>query len=79
MLRKHPLKAKVYSKSTNVATVNGELQLTAEIEPVDATDQSVTWSVISVTGMASINEKGLLVGGAPGDVVVVATANDDSG
>ena len=73
------IKVKVYSKSTNVATVNGELQLTAEIEPVDATDQSVTWSVISISGMASINEKGLLIGGAPGDVEVVARANDDSG
>ncbi len=73
------IKVKTNRKSTNVATVKGELQLSAEIEPVDATDQSVTWSVINVTGMASINEKGLLVGGAPGDVAVVATANDDSG
>ena len=73
------IKVKVDKKSTNVATVNGELQLTAEIEPVDATDQSVTWSVISISGMASINEKGLLIGGAPGDVEVVAAANDDSG
>ena len=73
------IKVKVDRKSTNVATVNGELQLTAEIEPVDATDQSVSWSVISVSGMASINEKGLLIGGAPGDVEVVARANDDSG
>ena len=73
------IKVKVDKKSTNVATVNGELQLTAEIEPVDATDQSVSWSVNSVSGMASINEKGLLIGGAPGDVEVVARANDDSG
>jgi uncharacterized protein YjdB len=73
------IKVKPRSKSTSVVTVDGELELTAEIEPADATDQEVTWSVINSTGMASISEKGILVGLAPGDVEVVATANDDSG
>jgi len=73
------IRIKSKSKSTNVATVDGELLLAVEIQPADATDQSVTWSIINGTGMATISEKGLLVGVAPGDVTVVATANDGSG
>jgi len=73
------IKIKVINKSASATTVDGELTLSAEIEPADATDQSVTWSVINGTGMATINEKGLLAGVAPGDVTVVATANDGSG
>ena len=73
------IKVKPKSKSTSVVTVDGELELTVEIEPADATDQNVTWSVINGTGMATISEKGLLVGLAPGDVTVVATAHDGSG
>ena len=73
------IKIKVINKSASTTTVDGELKLSAEIEPADATDQSITWSVINRTGMATINEKGLLAGVAPGDVTVVATANDGSG
>ena len=73
------IKVKPKNNAAVVATVNGELELTAEIEPADATDQNVTWSVINGTGMATISEKGLLVGVAPGDVTVVATAHDGSG
>jgi uncharacterized protein YjdB len=73
------IKVKVINKSTNTTTVDGELQLSAEIEPADATDKSITWSVINGTGMASVDEKGLLVGVSPGEVTVVATANDGSG
>ena len=73
------IKVKPKSKSTSVVAVDGVLELTAEIEPTDATDQNVTWTVINGTGMATISEKGLLVGVAPGDATVVATACDGSG
>ncbi|MHC1733069.1 MAG: beta strand repeat-containing protein [Bacteroidales bacterium] len=73
------IKVKPKSQSTDVAIATGSLQLTAEIEPADATEQSVTWSVINGTGTATINEKGLLVGDAPGEVTVVASATDGSG
>jgi hypothetical protein len=73
------IKIKPLHKSSNIATVNGELQLIAELEPVDATDKTVTWSVISVTGEAIINDSGLLTGISPGEVLVIATANDGSG
>lgn len=64
--------------TTNVV-LNGTLQMTAEILPDNATDQSVTWSVNNGTGMATINSEGLLTGTQVGTVTVIATANDNSG
>ena len=55
------------------------MQLKAEIFPVDATDQTVTWSVINGTGQATISETGLVTGISEGEVTAVATANDGSG
>ncbi|MCG9967460.1 Ig-like domain-containing protein [Pelotomaculum terephthalicicum JT] len=58
----------------------GTLQMTAEVLPSDATDKTVTWSVYSGTGTASINAStGLLTGTGEGTVTVRATANDGSG
>ena len=73
------IKVKPKSQSTDNVTFKGSLQLTTEIEPVDATDQTVTWSVINGTGVATINEQGLLVCETPGEVTVVASAADGSG
>jgi PGF-pre-PGF domain-containing protein len=59
--------------------VNGEtLQMSASVLPLDATDPSVTWSVVAGTGTATINEAGLLTGTGDGTVTVKATANDGS-
>ncbi len=58
---------------------NETLQLTASILPADATDKTITWSVESVTGTATISESGLLTAGTPGKVTVKATANGPSG
>jgi uncharacterized protein YjdB len=55
------------------------LQMMASILPVNATDQSVTWSVTNGTGTATINASGLLSGLTQGTVTVIATANDGSG
>lgn len=57
----------------------GTLQMTANVSPVNATDTSVTWSVVNGTGSATISIGGLLTATAPGLVTVVATANDASG
>jgi hypothetical protein len=57
----------------------GTLQMTANVSPVNATDTSVTWSVVNGTGSATISVGGLLTATAPGLVTVVATANDASG
>ena len=42
------------------------LQMSANIEPLAATDKAVTWSVTTGTGSATIDETGLLTGTAEG-------------
>jgi uncharacterized protein YjdB len=64
---------------TNVLSGNN-LQMIATVTPTNATNPSVTWSITPGTGTATINPTtGLLTGGNPGTVAVVATANDGSG
>lgn len=57
----------------------GTLQMIATVLPVNATDPTVTWSVVNGTGTATISPTGLLSGTGAGNVVVIATANDASG
>ena len=52
--------------------------MNAEVLPVDATDETVTWSVEAGTGTATIDVDGLLRALTDGDVTVKATANDGS-
>jgi len=64
-----------------VGTANangGTLQMVATVTPSDATHPSVTWSVQSGTGTATISETGLLTGQAAGTVTVIAEAQDGS-
>jgi hypothetical protein len=65
----------------NVTTVadGATLQMLAAILPLNATDTSVTWSVVNGTGTATISVGGLLTATGAGDVTVIATANDASG
>jgi uncharacterized protein YjdB len=58
---------------------NGTLQLTATISPVNATNQSVTWSISKNTGIAIISASGILTAAGDGVVTVRATAKDGSG
>ncbi|MBP1908584.1 InlB B-repeat-containing protein [Methanolobus bombayensis] len=59
--------------------VNGEtLQMNADVLPADATDSSVTWSVINGTGNAMIDANGLLSATGMGTVTVKAISNDAS-
>ena len=55
------------------------LQITAEVLPEDAIDNTVTWGVEYGTGIAIIDENGLLTGLEDGTVTVIAKANDASG
>ena len=48
------------SGSTTITTDNGTLQLTATVTPSDATNKTVTWSVVNGTGQATINSTGLV-------------------
>lgn len=64
--------------ATTVAALS-DLQMSAAVLPANATDPSVTWSVINGTGTATISVGGLLSALTAGTVTVVATANDASG
>ncbi|WP_442953090.1 Ig-like domain-containing protein, partial [Paenibacillus sp. Soil750] len=57
-----------------------QLQLSALVYPTDATNRTVVWSVVPGTGDATIDEStGMLTGTAVGEVIVKATATDESG
>lgn len=62
-----------------ITTNGGSLQMEATVLPVDATDETYTWSVNNGTGAATIDANGLLTASENGTVEVVATANDASG
>lgn len=61
--------------ATAISTDDGTLQMLAHIDPHDATNQTVVWSVIPGTGTASIDSNGLLTALTDGTVTVKATAN----
>lgn len=61
-----------------ITTNGGTLQMKAEILPVDASDDAVTWSVENSTGAATIDQDGLLTAAGNGTVIVKATAKDGS-
>lgn len=54
-------------------------EYTAVVEPEDADNKEVVWSVTAGTGTAVIDERsGMLTGGSPGTVTVKATSTDGS-
>ena len=65
--------------ATAITTANGTLQLSAAVLPVNATNKTVTWSVVNGTGQATISSAGLLTAVTNGTVTARATANDGSG
>ena len=71
----------VVTGTGNVTTVadGATLQMLAAILPLNATDSTVTWSVVNGTGTATISSGGLLTATSAGQVTVIATANDASG
>ena len=62
-----------------MTTDDGILQLTATVLPSDATNNTVTWSIVNGTGQVTINTTGLVTAVANGTVTARATANDGSG
>jgi hypothetical protein len=66
------------SGGTEITQDNGTLQITATITPEDATNKVLIWSVENGTGMAMIDQDGLLTAIADGEVTVVATSTDGS-
>jgi len=78
----------VVKSGGGVTTVsyNTPLQFIAEITPADATNRSVTWSVVddstgNSTDLANIDANGIFIcnSGSGGSFTVTATANDGSG
>lgn len=65
--------------ASTIATDGGNLQMIANVQPADATNKTVTWSVENGTGSATIDASGLLTATGNGTVTVKATANDGSG
>lgn len=65
--------------STVIAVTKGTLQLSAQVLPANATNKSVTWSIINGTGQATISSTGLVTAVSGGTVTARATANDGSG
>jgi hypothetical protein len=65
--------------ATTISTPDGTLQLITTVLPVDASNPTVTWSVTSGTGYATIGSSGILTAVTDGTVTARATANDGSG
>ena len=66
--------------TTTITTDGGTLQLSAAVLPANATNKSVTWSITSGSGRASINSStGLVKATDNGTVTIRATASDGSG
>jgi hypothetical protein len=64
--------------ATTISTDNGTLQLSASILPIDATYQTVSWSITNGSGSASISGGGLVTAVTDGTVTARATAVDGS-
>ena len=62
-----------------MTTENSTLQLNATILPVTASNKKVNWSVVNITGQASISTNGLVKAKNSGIVEIIATAADGSG
>ena len=59
---------------TIIDTLNGTLQMTATVLPVDATNALVSWSVIDGTGTGTVNSTGLVSAITNGVISVRATS-----
>ena len=63
----------------SIDTDGGQLQMVVNVLPLDATDDTYTWSVTNGTGAATIDVSGMLTATNNGTVTVKASANDGSG
>jgi uncharacterized repeat protein (TIGR02543 family) len=63
------------SPETDEVNLGGTTQLTAAIEPINATDKSVVWSS-SDESIAIVSTSGLVTGEAEGTATITATTND---
>jgi len=64
--------------TTTISTLGGTLQMTSVVLPANATNLTVTWTVLNGTGSATITSAGLLTALTDGTVTVRATSNSNS-
>jgi uncharacterized protein YjdB len=69
----------ITNQMVEITTNGGTYQVKAAILPVDATDKSLTWTIVNGMGKANINASGLVTAVSNGVVTVKATAMDGSG
>jgi hypothetical protein len=62
----------------SITTDNGTLQLNAQIEPSNATNKNLKWSIVGGTGLALLSPTGLISAISNGTVKVSALARDGS-
>ncbi len=64
------------SPASGETTINGTLQVTAEVKPDDAADKSVKWTS-SNPSVAVVNPNGVVTGISAGQATITATSNAD--
>ena len=69
---------KITLKGGSISEDNGTLQFNAEIEPSNATNKNLKWSIVGGNGLASLSSTGLLSAISNGTVKVSALARDGS-
>ena len=62
-----------------ITTDNGTLQMVSTITPTDATNQMLKWTVVNLTGKATVDANGLVKAIKDGTVSVKATSTDGMG
>lgn len=65
--------------SSLITNLGGTLQLYAAVLPSNATNKSITWSILDGTDKASISYSGLVTATDNGTIIARATSNDGSG
>lgn len=65
------------SPKTTTVKVNATVSLSASVAPANATEQGVTWSSSDNT-KATVDDKGVVRGVAPGNVTITATSKADA-
>ena len=70
-----PVTGVTVSPTSGTVAINGTLQLTANIQPSNATNKAVTWTS-SNTSIATVDTNGKVTGKAVGSATITATTTD---
>ena len=62
-----------------ITSDKGSLQLTTQISPEIASNKNISWSIVNITGQATISPTGLVTAIVEGTVAATATATDGTG